>query len=67
MESDITLKVSVEWSVKPEETGGSDDRGNYETIPAMFYLTSVKANGHEILPALDQRDIDELIYQIKES
>lgn len=37
----LEREVEVEYFIEPETTGGSDDRGNRERIPAEVNITAV--------------------------
>lgn len=68
MKTELTIHVFVKWEVIPESIGGSDDRGNQESIPESINITGVfiQQNGAniEITEALTDGDIEILTDEI---
>ena len=59
MKIEIILPLDVKYEIIPAHEGTTDER-----IPESIALTSVKFRGVEIMPVMNQDEIEELIYEV---
>ena len=55
----IDLPLEVKYEIIPAHEGTTDER-----IPESIALSSVKLRGLEIMPVMNQDEIEELIYEV---
>jgi len=59
MTIDLRIPLDVKYELIPAHEGTTD-----EIIPESICLTSVKFRGVEIMPVMNQDEIEELIYEV---
>ena len=59
MTIEIILPLEVTYEIIPAHEGTTDER-----IPESIALSSVKFRGVEIMPVMNQDEIEELIYEV---